>query len=63
MKKKNNIARDIINATKYWNGGAGLIIPRAMKPILDSMGLKDGFTYTKNAILTKNNVLTKNRYG
>lgn len=48
MKKKPIFTtKELINATKGWNGGAGLIVPTQIAKILRSMGITSGYTESK----------------
>ena len=37
----------LLNATKYWNGGYGLIVPPRVAEILTELGYADGYTARK----------------
>lgn len=49
--KKTKLTRDIILATRGWNGGLGLIVPDNVGRILKELGIKDGYTVTKQVTL------------
>lgn len=44
--------RDIINYTRGWNDGHGLVVSPHMGKLLRDMGIKDGYTVTKKVNLT-----------
>lgn len=40
-------AEEIINGTKHWNGGAGLIVSPYIAKLLRERGIKEGYTVSK----------------
>lgn len=46
------LIRILIERTKNWNGGAGLILPQNIAKILRKMGIIKGFTEDKPMTIT-----------
>lgn len=45
--KLNLTAKDVIEGTKHWNGGVGLIVPPQVGKLLKQSGINEGYTVSK----------------